>query len=88
MERLSCAHTCIDGIGLGIGGGIPALFDMGRSGVESVISLIIEGDCFESAWSLLDIGAGSNFIISEEEGAICVSLRVYAYLRCTSVLQK
>jgi hypothetical protein len=57
MQRLARAHPCKDGAGLGIGRRIPALFDMRRSWVEGVVSLIIEGDGFEGIGGLLDVGA-------------------------------
>ena len=46
--------------------GIPAFGDVRRSGVESVVPLVVEGDSFERIFGLLDIGAGSNSIILEE----------------------
>ena len=40
--------------------GIPTFGDIRRSGVESVVPLIVEGDSFETIFGLLDIGAGSK----------------------------
>ena len=57
--------------------GIPAFGDIGRCGVECVVSLIIEGDSFERVFALLNIGARSNFIILEESGSTSFSLRIY-----------
>lgn len=84
VERFARSHTCIDSIGFGIGGGIPALFDMRRSWVKRIVSLLIEGDSFQGIFSLLDIGAGSDFIILEEDRTICISLGVYSLIECTS----
>ena len=64
------------------------MLDVRRSGVESVIPLVIEGHGLEGAGRLLDVGAGSNFIIFEEDGAAGISLRVYSMMDGTSALQK
>lgn len=69
VERLAGSHSGIDGVGLAIGIGIPALLDMGRSRVEGIVALVVEGHCFECARGFLDVGAGANFIISEEDRA-------------------
>lgn len=76
VEGLAGSHSRIDSVGLAIGVGIPALLDMGRSGVEGVVTLVVEGHGLECPRSFLDVGAGANFIISEEDGAGCVALRV------------
>lgn len=67
MEGLAGSHSCIDGVWFGIGAGIPALLDVGRSGVEGIVTLVVERDGFESPRSFLDVGARANFIISEED---------------------
>lgn len=77
VEGLACSHSRIDGVWLGIGAGIPALLDVGRSGVEGVVALVVEGHGFECPRSFLDVGARANFIISEEDGAGGVTLRVW-----------
>lgn len=57
MERLAGAHAGIDSVGLGVGGGVPALLDVGRGRVESVVALVVEGHCLERPRRLLDVGA-------------------------------
>lgn len=49
---------------------------MRRSWVKRIVSLIIEGNSFEGIFSLLDVGAGSDFIILEEGRTIGISLGV------------
>ena len=68
--------------------GCPAGLDVGRSGVESIIPLVVEGDGLEGIFSLLDIRARPNFIILKEDRAICLSLGIYTNKSNTSTLQK
>ena len=88
VQRLAGSHACINSIRFGVGGGIPALFDMGRSWVKRIVSLIIEGNGFEGIFSLLDIGAGSDFIILEEDRTIGISLGIFNIKRCTSSFEE
>lgn len=44
----------------------PTLRDSGFGRINSVISLIVEGDSFEAILDILDIGAGSDFVVMEE----------------------
>ena len=66
MEGFQGAHSCIDSAGLAVNVGIPAFGDVGWGGVESVVSFIVERDCFEGIFCFFDMGAGSYAIISEE----------------------
>lgn len=88
VQRLARSHPRIHSIGFGVCGGIPALFDMRRSWVKRIVSLVIEGNSFQCIFSLLDIGAGSDFIILEEDGAIGISLGVYSVMECTSAFEE
>jgi hypothetical protein len=59
------------------GVGIPAFCNDRRCRIESVITLLIERDSFEAILGLLDIGAGSDFVIFEKDRASGFSLNVY-----------
>jgi hypothetical protein len=55
MERLQRAHACEDSMGLGIGGGVPRLGDMGGSRVECVVSFVIERDSLQAIFCFLNV---------------------------------
>ena len=67
MEGLEAAHAGIDCLGFIMNAGSPTLGDMRRSGIESIVPLIIEGNSFERVLSSLDIGARPDAIILEED---------------------
>ena len=66
MEGLERAHACVYGTGIIVDVGGPALGDVGGSGVERVVSLVVEGDGLEGVFGLLDMRAGPDAIILEE----------------------
>lgn len=66
MERFKRTHTCVDGGGFVMGGGVPAFGDVGRSGVDGVVAFVVEGDGFQAFFIFFDIGAGPDSIILEE----------------------
>ena len=76
MEWFAASHARVDGVWLSVGGGVPAGLDVGGGGVESVVSLVVECHCLECSWGFLDVRAGSDFIIFEEDRAGGVALRV------------
>ena len=67
MERLEAAHASINGLSIIMNVGSPTFGDMRRSGIESIVPLVIEGNSFERVLSSLDIGARPNAIILEED---------------------
>lgn len=76
MERLEGSHACVDCSRLDMDISIPASVEGGRSWVERIVTLIVEGDCFEAILCFFDIRARSDFIISEKDGACCFSLGI------------
>ena len=76
MQRLAASHTRVDSAWFSICRSVPTLLDVRRRGIESVVSFVVEGHRLESSRSFLDVGAGTNFIISEENRASSVTLEV------------
>lgn len=76
MEGFEGAHAGIDSGGLGMDAGIPTFVEGGGSWVEGVVSLVVEGNCLETVLGFLDVGARSDFIISEKDGPSGLSLGV------------
>ena len=66
MQGFEGSHAGIDFAGRFMSGGIPAFGETGRSGIDCVVSLVIEGDSLEAVLAFLDIGAGSDSIVFEE----------------------
>ena len=57
MERLETAHARVDSARLFMDVGVPAFSDVRGGGVESVVSFVVEGDCFEGVLCFLDVRA-------------------------------
>lgn len=76
MQRLAGSHTRVDSVWLSVGRRVPALFDVGRRGIESVVPFVVESHRLESSRSFLNVGAGTDFIISEENRASGFALEV------------
>lgn len=57
MQRFLGAHSCVDGAGHAMDVGVPTFGNVGRCGVESVISFVVERDCLETVLSFFDIRA-------------------------------
>ena len=88
MERFEASHTSKDRGRFVMGVGVPALGDARGSGIEVIVSLVVEGNGFEAIFCLLDVGAGSDSIVFEEDRAGGLALGVWVLLEVPLLFRK
>lgn len=77
MKWFEASHACVYSGGFDMNVSVPTFGESRRSRVLSVVTFIIERDCFEAILGFFDIGARPDFIIPEKDGAAGFPLQVY-----------